>query len=172
MKKFNRIYVFIDSQNLNLGIRDQGWELDFSRFFVYLKEKYKASRIFLFIGFIQKNVNLYNYLSSIGYTLIYKPILILRNTLHIKGNVDAELVLQAMIEFKQYDKAIIVSGDGDFHCLIKYLRKKNKLEVVIIPNRKKYSQLLLYFSEHLRFMNDLSEKLGKKNGSVALRTKP
>ncbi|MDO8609172.1 MAG: NYN domain-containing protein [bacterium] len=167
-----KIYAFIDSQNLNLGIKDQGWDLDFNRFYVYLKEKYKTSRIFLFIGFIQKNVRLYNYLSSIGYILIFKPILLIKNTNHIKGNVDAELVLQAMIEYNKYDKAVIVSGDGDFHCLIDYLRKKNKLEVVIIPNRKKYSQLLLNFSEYLRFMNDLKEKLGKKNGSVALRTKP
>ncbi len=153
-----KIYVFIDSQNLNLSIKDQGWDLDFNRFYVYLKEKYKTSRIFLFIGFIQKNVRLYNYLSSVGYILIFKPILLIKNTNHIKGNVDAELVLQAMIEYDKYDKAIIISGDGDFHCLIDYLRKKNKLEIVIIPNRKKYSQLLLNFSEYLRFMNDLKQK--------------
>lgn len=172
MKSYPKVFTFIDSQNLNLSIKDQGWELDFKRFYVYLKEKYHATRIFLFIGFIQKNVRLYNYLSSVGYILIYKPILVVKDTHHIKGNVDAELVLQAMIEFDQYNKAIIVSGDGDFHCLINYLRKKNKLEVVIVPNRKKYSQLLLSFSKYLRFMNDLREKLGKKNGSVALRTKP
>ena len=32
----------------------------------------------------------------------------------VKGNVDAELVLHTMIEYKHFDKAIIVSGDGDF----------------------------------------------------------
>ena len=94
------------------------------------------SKTFLFIGFIQKNIRLYNYLSSVGYILIYKPILVVSDSHHIKGNVDAELVLQAMIEFDKYDKAIIVSGDGDFHCLINYLSMKNKLEVVVVPNRK------------------------------------
>ena len=32
-------YAFIDSQNLNLGVRDQGWKLDFRRFRVYLWRK-------------------------------------------------------------------------------------------------------------------------------------
>ena len=41
-----------------------------------------------------------------------------------KGNCDAELVLQAMIEYLNYDKAVIVTGDGDFYCLVKYLVEK------------------------------------------------
>ncbi|MBL7158947.1 hypothetical protein ISS85_00520 [Candidatus Microgenomates bacterium] len=38
-------YAFIDSQNLNLGVLSQGWRLDFARFRVYLKEKYKVEKI-------------------------------------------------------------------------------------------------------------------------------
>jgi len=33
-------YAFIDSQNLNLSIREQGWVLDFKKFRIYLKDKY------------------------------------------------------------------------------------------------------------------------------------
>ena len=33
LKKHNN-YAFIDSQNLNLSIRDCGWQLDFKRFFI------------------------------------------------------------------------------------------------------------------------------------------
>ena len=62
----------------------------------------------------------------------------------MKGNIDADLVLHAMIEFPHYDKAIIVSGDGDFYPLIDYLKAKNKLLKIITPN-KKYSSLLLKF---------------------------
>jgi uncharacterized LabA/DUF88 family protein len=36
----------------------------------------------------------------------------------VKGNVDAELVLHTMIEYDNYSKAIIISGDGDFFCLV------------------------------------------------------
>ena len=51
-KKKELVYAFIDSQNLNLGVRSQGWQLDFERFRIYLKNKYNVQRAFLFIGFI------------------------------------------------------------------------------------------------------------------------
>lgn len=154
------VYAFIDSQNLNLGIKDQGWELDFKRFRVYLKDKYKVSKAFLFIGYIKKNQKLYTFLKKSGYELIFKPTVVSKN--EVKGNVDAELVLHTMIEYPNYKKAIIVSGDGDFHCLVEYLDKQKKLEKIIIPNQKKYSQLLLKFKGYMDFMNDKRSKLGLK----------
>jgi uncharacterized LabA/DUF88 family protein len=135
------IYAFIDSQNLNLGVLSQGWKLDFYRFLVFLKEKYHVSRAFLFIGFIPKNQKLYDYLKKSGYNLIFKPVLESKANIKVKGNVDAELVLHTMIEYPHYNKAIIVSGDGDFYCLVEHLMNTNKLEKVIVPN-KKYSSLL------------------------------
>ena len=77
--------------------------------------------------------------------------------------MDAELVLHTMIELNNFDKAIIVSGDGDFYCLIEYLLKIDKLEKMIIPNQKQYSSLLKRLSTAERnifdFMNSLQNKL-------------
>ena len=56
--KLKNTYAFIDSQNLNLNIRTQGWLLDFARFRVYLKEKYSVEKAFLFLGFIEENKKL------------------------------------------------------------------------------------------------------------------
>lgn len=163
-KKQPVTYAFIDSQNLNLGIRDQGWKLDFSRFRIYLKDKHRVEKAFLFIGYVEGNERLYTFLQSAGYIVVFKPTLAVkkRNKLVVKGNVDAELVLHSMIEYSNYDQAVIVSGDGDFHCLIEYLLEKDKLCRVIIPNRKKYSKLLWKFSKHLDFANQLKGKLGEK----------
>jgi len=151
-------YAFIDSQNLNLAIQGQGWKLDFKRFRRYLLDKYGAVKAFLFIGFVPGQENLYLSLQDYGYILIYKPTLMLGQG-KVKGNVDAELVLHAMIELSHYDKAIIVTGDGDFHCLIEYLKKIGKLEKLLIPDRNKYSALLRKFSKDTSFMNDLKNKL-------------
>ena len=162
------IYAFIDSQNLNLGIVDQGWRLDFVRFSTYLKEKYQVKKAFLFIGYIPKYRKLYNRLKKAGYFLVFKPILVIKKkgksktNIKIKGNVDAELVLHAMIEYENYDKAIIVTGDGDFHCLVEYLLKKKKLSRLIVPNQKKYSKFFLKFRKHIDFMNNLRPKLSLK----------
>ncbi len=161
MKTKQENYAFIDSQNLNLGVRSLGWKLDFGKFRQYLITKYNVKKTFLFIGFIRGNQMLYTYLQSVGYICIFKPTLELRenkNRVKVKGNVDAELVLHAMIEYKNYDKAIIVSGDGDFHCLIEYLEEKGKLLKIITPN-KRYSSLLKKFTQYIVVVSPLKEKL-------------
>ncbi|MDD4894999.1 MAG: hypothetical protein PHW54_06800 [Candidatus Omnitrophica bacterium] len=48
MGKIINNYAFIDSQNLNLSIRDQGWALDFKRFRKYLEDKYGVTKAFIF----------------------------------------------------------------------------------------------------------------------------
>ncbi len=164
MNKESKIYAFIDSQNLNLAIRSQGWILDFGRFKKYLEDKYKVKKTFLFIGYVAGNESLYTYLQRVGYIVIFKPTLEYKKDgeIRTKGNVDAELVLYTMIEYPNYDKAVIVSGDGDFHCLIEYLEKKEKLGRIIIPNRKAYSQLLWKFKKYMDYMNNLRNKLKKR----------
>jgi len=154
-------YAFIDSQNLNLSIRDQGWQIDFKRFRKYLEDKYCIKKAFIFIGYIPTNQSLYTSLQEYGYILIFKPTLLLPGG-KVKGNIDAELVLHAMIEYTNYDKAVIVTGDGDFHCLIEYFKKQVKLERLIIPNRYKFSSLLRKFAKDMVFMSDLRAKLEYK----------
>ena len=154
-------YAFIDSQNVNLAIRDQGWILDFRRFRKYLKDKYSITNAFIFIGYIDTNQNLYTSLQKDGYILIFKPTLTLPDG-KAKGNVDAELVLHTMVEYPDYDKAFIVSGDGDFYCLVDYLKGKDKLLKLMIPNRNRYSSLFRKFSKEMVFMNDLRGKLEYK----------
>lgn len=159
-------YAFIDSQNVNLSVKEQNWSLDFARFRRYLKDKYNVTKAFLFIGFLPENQALYAKLQECGYILIFKHSVQLSNG-KIKGNVDAELVLKAMLEYNNYDKAIIVSGDGDFYCLVKYLVDENKLLKLIIPNRKRYSSLYRKFNHiHLAFMSDLQMKIGNKIGGI------
>lgn len=164
MEKKKNYYAFIDSQNLNLGVKSAGWSLDFARFYIYLKDKYKIEKAFLFIGYVPGNELLYTYLQKAGYIVIFKPTLEIKKDgkVLIKGNVDAELVLHTMIEYPNYDKAIIVSGDGDFHCLIEHLEKNNKLLYVMVPNHKKYSALLRKFRKYFVYLDGLRQKLSKQ----------
>jgi len=171
MKK-NGNYAFIDSQNLNLGtskdIRNKkgkiiykGWRLDYKKFHRYLSDKFRAKKVFLFIGYIKENEHLYRYLEKCGYKLIYKPT-VKDGFGKPKGNVDAELVLySAAIEFENYDKAVIVSGDGDFYCLLRFLKEKKKLLKLIIPNRVSASTLLSEFEEYKVFIQREKDKLEK-----------
>lgn len=158
-----KTYAFIDSQNLNLGVRSLGWKLDFKRFRKYLTDKYQVEKAFLFIGYIPDNQSLYTYLQQAGYIVIFKPTIQgkKKGAINTKGNIDAELVLHAMLEYPNYNKAIIVSGDGDFYCLVEYLEKNKKLEKIIVPNRK-YSSLLRKFSSRIVFVDFFKNKVSER----------
>ncbi len=176
MKKKNPvIYAFIDSQNLNLGVRSQGWKLDWRKFRQYLRNKYNTSKAYLFIGHVAGNESLYAFLQESGFILIFKPTLEhnQQGKVVIKGNVDAELVLHTMIQYKNYDKAIIVSGDGDFHCLVEYLVEKGKLLKILAPTTH-YSSLLRKFNtqNYIVRIDLLRNSLEQKKTGIRGRSKP
>lgn len=158
--KFNN-YAFIDGENLYKSIRSQGWKLDYHKFRIYLKEKYSVCRAFLFIGYIKEQKTLYKSLKKSGFELVYKPT-IKKSDGETKGNVDAELVLKTMIELNNFNKAIIITGDGDFCCLVKYLTGIKKLRILMVPDRRNYSALFREFRKDIIYMNELREKLRYK----------
>lgn len=159
-KNLPTTYAFIDSQNLNLGVREIGWKLDYRKFRIYLQDKYNVSKAYLFIGYLPQNVDLYAFLQDAGFICIFRPTLTYKDG-STKGNCDAELVLNAMIQYPHYEKGLIVSGDGDFQCLAKYLHENNKLGAILVPNQEKFSGLLKFdiFKPYLRFVSDLQKKL-------------
>lgn len=159
-------YAFIDTQNLNLGVQDLGWKIDWAKFRTYLKDKYKVGTAYLFMGYIDGNQSLYKKLQNSGYTIIFKRTLKLKNG-KVKGNVDAELVLHTMIEKENFDKAVVVTGDGDFLCLIEHLIECAKLKALLVPNRKKWSSLfkIKTIDPFIRHVDDLQCKLEYKKKS-------
>ncbi len=169
--KRETVYAFIDSQNLNLGTSKdiyrnrkliyKGWKLDFKKFRIYLNDKFHVKKAFLFIGYIKQNEELYKKLKSYGYDLVFKPT-VKDSTGKPKGNVDAELVLHAAkIEYDNYDKIVIVAGDGDYFCLHDYLAKQKKLLKIIIPNAKTESSLLKPLQSYKVFIEQEKAKLEK-----------
>lgn len=155
-KPFNN-YAFIDASNVFLTIREAGWILDWQKLRIYLSEKYGVSRAYLFWGYVKHHDQRYQMLRSMGYELIFKPVI--TEGKKIKGNVDMELAVQVMRDYKKFDRAIIVSNDGDFSCFVQYLIERNKCEAVLSPCLLTCSRLLrsaagtrlqsLDFSRHL-----------------------
>lgn len=141
MLKDENNFAFIDNTNVHKGVEMLGWKLDLVKFRKLLRERYGVTRAYMFIGYLPGNQDMYRDFQNLGYTLIFKPTLPNRNG-EVKGNCDAELVLQTMIDLNNYDKAVIVSGDGDFQCLVKHLRKIDKLGYIVSPNIKWCSILL------------------------------
>jgi len=164
-KKHN--YAFIDSQNLNLGTQRAGWKMDWKKFRIFLREKYDVEQAYMFIGYMPENEDLYTQMHDAGYLVALKPTLDMfidpdsdkkEDKPPTKGNVDTELVMYAMKEMPSYDKAIIVSGDGDFYSLVEYLNDRNKLLHIMTPNWK-YSTLLKPFEDYIIRLDTLKREL-------------
>lgn len=174
-KTHQRVYAFIDSQNLNMSIGSNihykgrriyyGWRLDFEKFRRFLKDKYKVEKAFLFIGNMEGQEELYEAMKQAGYEVILKPTTSYTDeegNVTVKGNVDTDLILYAVgREYSNYDKAVIVTGDGDFLSLIEYLDEKGKLGKIIIPNKVRFSQLLTKFAHYFDYASTNRKKLEK-----------
>lgn len=176
-RKQPNTYAFIDSQNLNLGTQRVGWKLDWRKFRQHLKDKHGVTKAYMFIGYMSDNESLYEYMHELGYLVVLKPTIDLNipkdtaakaeNTADdsenkdkpaVKGNVDAELVLYAMKEMPNYEKAIIVSGDGDFFSLAEYLDEQGKLAHIMAPNWQ-YSSLLKPFDPKIIRLDQMRKQL-------------
>ena len=159
MKKPQTNYAFIDGNNLHLSVINIGWELDYIKFRNHLADKYDVVNAYYFIGEVPGMERLYANLRRYGFELIFKPPIKDKDG-NYKGNVDAELVLQAMIDLKKYDGAVIVTSDGDFSCLVKYLNEVGKLKRLLAASRYGCSKYLRQAAgSKVDYMDDLKNKL-------------
>lgn len=146
-------YAFIDMQNLYSTLEELGWRMDWKKFYIFLEEKHQVRITYIFMGFLPENKYFYQFLQKIGYKLIFKEVSVFNGK--IKGNVDVELAVQTMIDLPRYDQAVIVSNDGDFSYLVKYLISKQKLKLVLSSSQQQSSRILKKTAkEKIRFLED------------------
>ena len=144
MKSKENNFAYIDGANLHRGIASLGWTLDYARLRVWLSEKYGVNKAYIFIGLIPKYKELYKYLQECGFTLIFKEV-IYDGDGKPKGNCDADLVLQAARDTyeNKFDTTVIVSSDGDYSSLVKFLMERKKLKTILSPHTKNLCSILL-----------------------------
>lgn len=161
------VYAYIDSQNLNVTTQKDGWKMNWARFRQWLADEYGVTKAYMFIGYVPEFEAMYEQLHDQGYAIVLKPTFDMtrvqedetkegepeREKKPVKGNIDAELVLWAMKDFNSYDKAIVVSGDGDFYCLVEYLDEQGKLLKLLAPTRK-YSSLYNKYEQYVERLDN------------------
>jgi uncharacterized LabA/DUF88 family protein len=172
-------YAFIDSQNLNVGVQKYGWKMDWIKFRKFLEEKYSVTKAFMFIGYVPEFEAMYQQLHEAGYMIVLKPTYDMtkpraesegqsaegeskdkkeEDKKPVKGNVDADLVLWTMKELPNYDRAVIVSGDGDFYGLVEYLDKQRRLLKILAPNAQ-YSNLFNKYESYVERLDKFRKEL-------------
>ncbi len=181
--KPKNVYAFIDSQNLNVGTQKFGWKMDWQKFRHWLADEHGVTKAFMFIGYVPEFEALYEQLHDAGYMIVLKPTYDMSKPQHdqvvdakpdengkkpehhdppekkpVKGNIDADLVLWAMKEISNYDKMILVSGDGDFYSLVEYLEAKNRLGKILTPSFQ-YSQLYNKYENYIVRLDQFKHEL-------------
>ena len=170
MKKSKRPnYAFIDNQNVNVSVQRLWWKMDRTKMMKRLRRDFDVEVAYLFMWYIPEFQKMYDFFESIWYTLIFKKV---QQADHIpnKGNIDTDLVLHTMINYRNYHQAVIVSGDGDFTSLVEHLHSKKKLRCVIAPNKKRTSDFLQEATDgRFLFLDGFKRKLsytGKRGGDA------
>lgn len=162
-------YAFIDAQNIHRGTRAAGWLLNWAQLREYLRTEQRVTKAFLFIGFLEGQEPLYASLKMAGYELIFKPTV--KHTVAgktvIKGNVDTDLVLKTMLEWNQFDQAILLSGDGDFLSLLTHLSQAGKLKSLVVSDARSVSKLLAPFRASTVSLDSLRNRLSGKTTAPA-----
>ncbi len=154
--------IYIDGNNLYRAAKELGFHLDYKKLRGWLRQKYNPTTVYLFIGLIPDRVKFYQYLQECGYVLIFKQTISIDGS--VKGNCDAELVLKTVSDFymKQSDSFILVTGDGDFGCLIEFLKENNVLNRVLAPDENKCSFLIRNKNCEITFLNEHYHKFSGK----------
>jgi len=152
---------YIDGQNLHLGTtkRDPVWQIDLQKFRVFLTERYGVKKAYYYLGYVQDEQQyqtLYEAIQDAGFILVFrKHNAAMKGTK--KGNVDADIIFSVMKRiYKQedFDKVVLVSGDGDYRMLVDFLIEENKFIKILFPKQRYASSL--YKSITRKYFADLS----------------
>jgi uncharacterized LabA/DUF88 family protein len=156
VEKFKINIAYIDAANLDRALKDLEWKLDYKKFRVWLSDKYKIKRAYIFIGLIPKYKDLYTYFQECGFTIVFKEVVYQGNGMP-KGNCDTDLIMQAIDDAYEgnLEKALLVSSDGDYAPLVKKLQTRKQFLGILSPApAKKCSILLKRTDAPIAYIND------------------
>ena len=110
-------------------------------------KNFSEGQILLLDRHLQR-VKFYLKLKTFGYELYLKPVKLYEQddkTTKRKANCDVDMAFWLMKEKEKYNRVVILSGDGDFLPLLKYL-KKQKREVIVLARGERTAREIRQFA--------------------------
>ena len=181
-------YAFIDASNLFYGgVKSLGWKIDYKKLIAYIKKQYSPleekpiklknlvsylrhkikdkkvtkTQIASLMGNIQR-VKFYLKLDEFGYILKLKPVKIFREEggrVTKKANCDVDMTFDLMRNFDEYSGVLVLSGDGDFAVVLKYLRDQSKTVKILARGERTAKEIRQLAGGDFRDFNYLREIL-------------
>lgn len=134
--KNERIAVFIDGDNLYGTLSILGWQMDFAKLRSLITADCTIYDCFYYTSWDddEKKKNFAIFLINNGFTVKKRELQKIMQggrVQKIKGNIDILMTLDIVVTRKNYDIAVLVTGDGDFCPVVEYLRSVGKRVVAI-----------------------------------------
>lgn len=118
--------------------------VDLAKFRVYLLKKYNVKKAYYYLGCVDERYqSLYEEIQTANFILVFRK----HDTTMIgkkKGNVDSDIIfniMQRLYKKEQFDKIVLVSGDGDYRMLVDFLIEEERFEKILFPNKQFASSL-------------------------------
>lgn len=128
-----RIALFVDGNNLYGAQKKLGWTVDFYKLIAFASKGGQMIDATYFTPTTSKtNPHIANMISRAGFSVISKPATEDKTSGEVyKANMDIELAVNVILSMPTYDKAVLVTGDGDFEYILSVLRTHGKLFTII-----------------------------------------
>ena len=176
-----KIAVFIDGANLYATSRTLGFDIDYRRLLDDFREKGYLVRAVYYTALAEDQEYssirpLIDWLDYNGYKVVTKPLKEFTDSQgrrRAKGNMDIELVVDAMELAEYIDHFVLFSGDGDFRYLVEALQRKGKKVTVASTVKTKPPMIaddLRRQADHFMELANLSEAVRRDPAERPPRT--
>ena len=133
------------------------------------KGKYMTDAKLVLLDRHLRRVRFYLRLKAFGYRLILKPVKTYEDedgNPTRKANCDVDMAFQLMLEQGAFDRAVVLSGDGDFLPVLKYLRQNDKKVYVLARSRRTAREIKQFAASEFRDFEYLRELLKRNDEEV------
>jgi uncharacterized LabA/DUF88 family protein len=150
----NKIAVFVDAVNIEKSAKQKGLKPDYQKLEQELTKS--APEVLGLFYYTALEANAKPKAKGIAnYQVISKPVVRYQNG-KAKGNLDSEIIRDLMSKSSEFGTAILVSGDGDFTCIVEHLQQQHKKVIVVAFGDSTKSELRVKADEFID-LNNLSK---------------
>jgi len=135
------------------------------------KGKYMTDAQLVLLDRHLRRVRFYLKLKTFEYHLVLKPVKTYEdedgNPIR-KANCDVDMAFRLMLEQKTFDRAVVLSGDGDFLPVLKYLRQNGKEMLILARGPRTAKEIKRFAGDKFLDFTRLQSRLARDEEEAPL----
>lgn len=134
--------IYIDAANILLSAHVLGLEVQMPLLVKHLQDTYRGCTIVYFTGNFSRLTELFQHLEQAHVEIVRKEVY--KEDAHTKANCDVEIAHRITHDVLLHppEQIVLLSGDGDFACMLDFMQQKGIRCKVIATDPKSCSRML------------------------------